>query len=104
MTLDAARGVATQKQVAIVSGSTRQKFLALIASEEHKADEKAGGEKPTEENQEPKEKSAAIEKTIAEDEKIQTMMQIRENLERDIGIRKRKLNAAHCWAAYAACK
>ena len=45
MTLETAKGIATQKQVAAVSGKTRQKFLALIASED-KVEEKYNGPTP----------------------------------------------------------
>ena len=102
MTLEAAKGIATQKQVATVSGKIREELLTLIAAATRRVKEKNDENESSKAEPEPTGKSTAIAKPIAEVDKALTLQQIRENLDREIGISKRKLYAAHCWAAYAA--
>ena len=91
MTLEAAWAVANQKQVAATSGSMRQELLALIA-ETRQANKRLAGAVPTRvtDGGSP---DATTEAAASIREKVLTLHQIRDSLERDICMRRRKLAA-----------
>ena len=91
MTLEAAWAAANQKQVAAATGSMRQELLALIA-ETRQANKRLAGAVPTRvaDGGSP---DATTEAAASIREKVLTLHQIRESLERDICMRRRKLAA-----------